>query len=60
MKLKITKNKNFDQLREEAKCKSCNGSGYYDWANPRTGKVPPCAACNGTEIDSPAESTEDR
>jgi len=48
MKLKITKNKNFDQLREEAKCPSCDGSGYYDWADPKTGIVPECASCKGT------------
>ena len=34
--------------RERDKCIACNGSGYYDWANPRTGKVPKCGACNGT------------
>ncbi len=51
MKLKIVKGKNYDVIAAENKCVSCNGSGYYDYANPKNGKVPKCAGCNGTGTD---------
>ena len=45
---------------KEVPCGACSGSGYYDYANPHTGRVPKCGACNGTgkERVSPEEYLE--
>ena len=47
MKMKITKNKNYDVLAEENKCPSCAGSGRYDSWDVKKNKPIECGACNG-------------
>jgi DnaJ-class molecular chaperone len=59
MKLKISYQKHPITEQADKKCLSCSGSGYYDDANPRTGKAYKCDACGGTGYEHP-ELCEDR
>lgn len=34
--------------KSDDRCIACNGSGNYDWADPKTGKIPKCSSCGGT------------
>jgi len=45
MKLKVSY-----ESTTKKKCVACSGSGYYDAAV--NGRIPKCASCNGTGVDS--------
>lgn len=54
MKMKnLTQNmKNYEQLREDAKCVACNGSGYYDSYDFENDRAYECDSCNGTGLEN--------
>ena len=50
-KMRVTKGKNWDQVKRDNRCVACNGSGWYDSTDSK-GRPIPCGACEGTGQNS--------
>jgi DnaJ-class molecular chaperone len=49
----------FAQAYVNQPCYACDGSGFYDWSDARTGQSPACEGCDGTGLEHPPQVVRD-
>ena len=45
----------FAQAYVDQPCYACDGSGFYDWSDAKTGRSPVCGGCDGTGLEHPPQ-----